>query len=259
MNTTIGEVVANERVVPLVGQDMQSHLMGTHTFVRAQEYHQLSGIRQATFRVVLRQEIVVAFRTQTPVQLLREYVQVDRSMDRTDDWTLAFHIIVLCAEILTYCYGNSSKTAEVWDDLAGKAQAWMNSKSASFKPIYRVPSRMSETQVFPQIWLLNDCHGRSGFIRGKQARELSCLSSIAVAAYTHYLIGQILLVAHDPRRPQLGPGRAEAVEAANVSSFNNQRVPLSDNICSVCDSGSCERYMRDRFVKLPLHTCHVYS
>lgn len=141
--------------------------MGTHTFVRAQEYHQPSGIRQATFMVVLRQEIVVAFRTQTPVELLREYVQVDRSMGRTDDWTLAFHIIVLCAEVLTYCYGDGSKTADTWDELAGRAQSWMNSKPVSFEPIHRVPGRMSETQVFPEIWLLNDCHGMPYFASGK--------------------------------------------------------------------------------------------
>lgn len=145
--------------VPLVGRDLESHLIGSHTFVRAQEYHQQSGIRQAAFRVVLRQEIVVAFRTQRPVELLREYVQVDQFMDQTDDWTLAFHIIVLCAEVLTYCYGDGSKTAEAWDDLARRVQTWMSSKSASFEPLHCEPGRVSETRVFPVIWLLNDCHG----------------------------------------------------------------------------------------------------
>lgn len=95
--------------MPFAGQDFESHLMGTHTFVRAQKYNNPSGIRQAIFRVVLRQEIVIAFRTQRPVQLLREYIQADRSLDRSDEWILAFHIIVLCAEILTIATGKILK------------------------------------------------------------------------------------------------------------------------------------------------------
>lgn len=132
--------------------------MGTHTFMRAPE-NQPSGIREAAFRVVLRQEIVFAFKTQSPLQLLPEYVLVDRSMDKSDDWTLAFHIIVLCAEVLGYCYGDDPNPPGAWDDLAERARCWMGSKSASFEPLYCVPARTTESQVFPEIWLLNDCHG----------------------------------------------------------------------------------------------------
>lgn len=134
--------------------------MGTHTFVRAQENYRPEGIRQAAFRVVLRQEIVIAFRSQRPVELLREYVQVDQSMDLTDDCTSAFHIIVLCAEVLTYCYGDGPKTLSEWNTLAGRTRSWMEIKPISFEPLlHRAPRQRSETQVFPEIWLLNDCHG----------------------------------------------------------------------------------------------------
>lgn len=163
--------------VPLVGKDTQSHLMGTHTFMRAQEYHP-SAIREAAFRVVLRQEIVVAFKTQCPVQLLPEYVQVDRSMDRSDDWILAFHIIVLCAEVLSFCYGDDPKLADAWDDLSGRVQSWMDSKPSSFEPIRFVRARMSESQVFPEIWLLNDCHGTVFFVeRGEVTLLIPCSCS----------------------------------------------------------------------------------
>lgn len=134
--------------------------MGTHTFVRAQENYRPEGIRQAAFRVVLRQEIVIAFRSQRPVQLLREYVQVDQSLDRTDDWTSAFHIIVLCAEVLTYCYGDGPKTYSEWTTLTDRTRSWMELKSLSFEPLLHRNSRQrSEAQIFPEIWLLNDCHG----------------------------------------------------------------------------------------------------
>ncbi len=85
--------------------------MGTHTFVRAQEYDQLSGIRQAVFRVVLRQEIVIAFRTQRPVQLLREYTQADRSLSQTDDWVSAFsHHCPLCRSAHLLLWGRTEDT-----------------------------------------------------------------------------------------------------------------------------------------------------
>lgn len=197
--------------MPLVGEDTQSHLMGTHTFLRAQE-SQSSRIRQAAFRVVLRQEIVVAFKTQRPVQLLPEYVQVDRSMESTDDWTLAFHIIVLCAEVLNYCYGNDPKNVRAWDELAGRAQSWMDSKPASFEPLHYVSPEISKTQVFPEIWLLNDCHA---------------------AAHQHYLICQILLKAHDPRTPQLGPRRSEAVDSTSRVIRGHVR-----DICGIALSNS---------------------
>ena len=138
--------------------DTQSHFLGTHTFTRAQEYHQPSGIRLAAFLVILRQEIAVAFRTQQPVQLLRQYVQVGKSLKQTDDWALAFHVIVLCAEVLTYCYGDTPKTPDAWDNLASRSRTWFETKPPSFDPLHCRPGR-TEATVFPEIWLLNDCHG----------------------------------------------------------------------------------------------------
>jgi len=135
-------------------------------------------------------------------------------MDQTDDWTLAFHIIVLCAEVLSYCYGDEPKTADAWHDLTDRTQSWMDSKPTSFEPLQFVPRRTSEDQVFQEIWLLNDCH---------------------VAAHQHYLICQILLVAHDPRKPQLGPRRTEAVESINRIIREHVReicgVALSNSHC----------------------------
>ncbi|SPO03269.1 uncharacterized protein DNG_05951 [Cephalotrichum gorgonifer] len=151
--------------VPFAGQDIESHLRGTHTFVRAQELaHRPSGIRQAALRVVLRQEIVTAFRNQRPVQLLREYAQVDQSLDPggADDWASAFHVIVLCAEVLTCCYGDEAKArgaGAAWEELSRKAQRWADEKPVSFEPLLRrAPGERGEDQVFPEIWLLNDCH-----------------------------------------------------------------------------------------------------
>ncbi|OAA57594.1 Zn(2)-C6 fungal-type DNA-binding domain protein [Niveomyces insectorum RCEF 264] len=190
----------------IMGLDMENHLMGTHTFVRLQEYAQSSAIRQAVFRVVLRQEIVIAFRSQRPVQLLREYIRADRSLDQTstaDDWTRAFHSFVLCAEVLTYCYGDVPKTPQSWDDLAWRAQKWLDTLPVSYAPLlYRDPG---QDGVFPTVMLLNDCH---------------------VAARQHNLLSRILLAAHDPRRPHLGPRAAEATKTTNST--------IKEHVRSLC-------------------------
>lgn len=151
--------------VPFAGQDIESHLKGSHTFVRALETaHMASGIRQATLRVILRQEIVMAFRSQRSVALLPQYLEVDQWLGSdsgaADDWTYAFHVIVLCAEVLNWCYGEEAKTRGAWEELSGRVQRWMDSKPASFEPLlYREPGQTGENQVFPEIWHINDCHG----------------------------------------------------------------------------------------------------
>lgn len=146
--------------VPVAGQDFESHLMGTHTFVRAQAHRQQSAIQLAAFRVVIRQEIVLTFRTQRPIRLLEKYVLVDQSLDNDDDSSLTFHIFVLCAEVLTMCYGDGPKTSQAWDELERRLQEWIDSRPITFDPLfYRAPNELPDGNVFPEISLLNDCHG----------------------------------------------------------------------------------------------------
>ena len=106
----------------------------------------------------------MAFRSQRSVALLPQYLEVDQWLGSdsgaTDDWTYAFHIIVLCAEVLNWCYGEEAKTRGAWEELSGRVQRWIDSKPASFEPLlYREPGQGGESQVFPEIWHINDCHG----------------------------------------------------------------------------------------------------
>ncbi|EHK23125.1 uncharacterized protein TRIVIDRAFT_29036, partial [Trichoderma virens Gv29-8] len=178
-----------ELSVAVVGKDTCSHLLGTHIFVLAQEYR-TSGIRQAAFRVALRQEINVAFCTRKPMKLLTKYINVDRSTDLKSDWDWTIHIIVLCAEVLNYCYCNIAQDpAQAWDELSTRAEDWLRKKPKSFEPLQCKNSNYGD-RVFPEIWLLNDCH---------------------VAGHIYYLMCHILLTAYNPSQPRLGPERAKAM------------------------------------------------
>lgn len=150
--------------VPMVGQDTESHLLGAQTFARAQAQTplELSGIQTAVFRVLLRQEIVNAFITQRPVQLSQEYhssADLFWGSAVADDSTFAFRMILLCAEVLTYCYGETPNTRDAWEDINARLDLWMTTKPMSFEPLlYRPNGRPG--QPFPQVRYLNDCHGK---------------------------------------------------------------------------------------------------
>lgn len=142
-----------------MGRCLQSGFLGTHTFILARKYHELSDVGQAVFHVILRQEILVAFRTRRPVRMLDDFLHVDRSMTGANDWTSTFHVLALCAEILNFCYEEDAKTLDAWDHLASRTQSWANTKPTSFEPMYREPAQATQPKVFPEIWLLNDSHG----------------------------------------------------------------------------------------------------
>lgn len=153
------------RQVPIFGEDTRSHILGTHIFALAQEYRS-AGILQAALRVALRQEINVAFFTRRPVQLLSAYFKIDpSSTDAGSDWTWTLRIIVLCADVLNHCYcsaqENGQELPQPWVELAERAESWLRDKPASFEPLMCRGRDLNRGRTFPEIWLLNDCHGQS--------------------------------------------------------------------------------------------------
>jgi hypothetical protein len=79
-----------------------------------------------------------------------------------------------------------------------------------------------------------------------------------VAAHQHYLICQILLVSHNPRRPQLGPRRTESVDSTEVNTLFLAELCGRLMTLVACNSKPCKRHLWDCFVKQSLHTCHVH-
>lgn len=184
--------------VPLSGAlhyaDGESHLLGTHVFITAQERSTVTGgLRQAAFWVGLRQEIYVAFVNQRSIIPALEHCNIDRSFEATDDHTWANRIVVHCADVIRYCFGDLDHTHAAYTHLVDYSSDWYNYKPPSFAPIYyRDPEGSS---IFPEIWLLGD--------------EI-------VTALQHWHLARILLSAHNPRVPRLGPGRAQALRTMDV-------------------------------------------
>lgn len=181
--------------VPVSGTNSQNHLLGTHVFISAQERSTHSGgLRQAAFWIGLRQEIYVAFVSQRSIAPALEHCNIDRSFDAADDCTWANRIVVHCADVIRFCFGDGERSLAHYAALCEYSAQWMLFKPPSFAPIYyREPG---ENDVFPEMWLLGD-H--------------------VVCALQHHHLALILLAAHNPRVPRLGPGQKSALKAMDVS------------------------------------------
>jgi hypothetical protein len=147
--------------VPLVGADHQGHLLGIQLFMNSQGPSQVaSGLRKAAFWIGLRQEIVMAFANQRKVRIKLDHDFIDRSFKEADDDTWANRIIVHCAEVLNYCFGDSPQSACEYERLKSYDDGWLNARPLSFLPVAYCDPDVASGEAFPQILYLNHAVGR---------------------------------------------------------------------------------------------------
>lgn len=140
--------------------ESRGHILGTHILVRAREDLAAdSTLRAAALVVGLRQEIFLSFMTRVPVQPLADFCQIDRSLSPASDWMWALRMIAHTADVLNFCYSDESRTSASRKALDQYAETWFSCKPPSFIPIRYVAAEPSAQRYFPEVWLLNDCHG----------------------------------------------------------------------------------------------------
>ena len=142
----------------------------------------------------LRQELFIAITNlEMPcVDLSMETLRSLRSKSDDEEWTNRIFLQLINA--VQYCFGDIKDPA-VYDQLVDDLAFWMRSKPPCFTPIYFQLAQ--EGHVFPEIWLL---------------------SSSAAVASQYYHIVRILLAAHNPRMPRLGPAKTAAAKWRDVSA-----------------------------------------
>ncbi|QDS73628.1 hypothetical protein FKW77_002104 [Venturia effusa] len=200
---------------PNSGTGAQSHLLGTHIFMGAQERSAVSGgLRRAAFWVGLRMELFFAFLNSRSIHPSLELCNVDRSLEPADDCRWANRMVAHCAEALRYCFGDGEHSIGRYMDLVQYCSDWMAYKPPSFTPIYyREPG---ENDMFPEIWM-------NGQVAG--------------TGMLHYRLTRILLTAHSPKIPRLGPGQRAALREADEEIKNDVRT-----ICGIAQSNECPPY-----------------
>jgi hypothetical protein len=166
----------------------------------------MANLRQAAFWVAFRQEVYSAFLKQRPFNMSLTRCDVFRSFAPAEDALWTARLIIFCADVLEFCYGNTSHpsstaesesipTREKWTNLKSLSEKWINLLPSSFEPIYFREADKSTGEVFPEICYLTNLH---------------------VAGVQHVELARILLAVYDPTIPRLGLGHRERMRVLSL-------------------------------------------
>ena len=192
--------------------------MATSAFLPAYGGHLSSPLRQAVFWLHLRQEIDSACSHQRTVRADLEncsFESLDHSLD-VDIWL--HRSLWICAQTLQWAYGDENSSAR-WRELCRLIEEWLDKRPSSFDPLFFRPRDPSQKIWFPEITFASDEHGES-CLESVRVNRITAEVEIEVVA-THYLyLAKLLLTAHDPKIPRVGPQMKSAVAEMNVSDIS---------------------------------------
>lgn len=155
----------------------------------------------SSFWVGLRQEIHVAFVNQRAPAIDPDEANVDRSFEAAPDHAWSCRAVAICADVMRFCFSEDDKLSSVYDRLATSVEQWHTCKNDSFNPVYYKAA--DQDSSFPEIWILSDD---------------------ILIGWQHYYIAKLLLCAHNPRVPRLGPARAATVLAMDEELKDYVRI-----------------------------------
>lgn len=191
---------------PLSSPAPESHLLGTRVFVSAQEdMCGYTSLWRAAYWLALRQEIHMAFVQTRPIHdsfALEKAEQVIRRDDECDSGCSYANLIILhCAACIRYFYGSEPANAARWRELKETLDTLWEDRPWMFYPMYSDDG--DSKAVFPVRQYVNDA---------------------VVTGVQHYLLVQILMAAHDPTTPKLGPDQARATREIDRTIKHNVRL-----------------------------------
>lgn len=147
------------------------------------------SLHHAAILIGIRQEIHIAITQQRSITLSLNSFNVDRTLGPTDDCTWANRVILYLVDITNYCFGHDEELVAPHSQLQEYLDQWMTLIPISFTPIFFSPA--TQDRIFPKILLLSDP---------------------VVTGLLHYYLGRILLTAHTPKIPRVGPARLAALK-----------------------------------------------
>lgn len=191
----------------------QSHLIGTRVFLAAQETAcEFSGLRLAAFWVALRQEIFMALIHSRPVHPDLFLVnKVGPLLEAGDgcDCSYANRVILHCASCIRYCFGDQEQSSSLWFELTSYLDEWWENRPWNLRPMTPEPDG-------------------SAFLP-----EITFLSDAAVTSTQHYYLARLILAAHNPKTPKLGPARRVALEGVNEQAKQIVRIICGMAVVSI--------------------------
>ncbi|KAF9885682.1 hypothetical protein FE257_012664 [Aspergillus nanangensis] len=193
---------------PAGGEDEERFLRTFQSFTTSQasENPHKNSFSYAAFEMALRLEIVSGFMKQRPVGLSFNIFAAQRSMDEADDIVWTHRLILHCADVLEFCFGDGDATGKAraarWAELKGFEDLWEYHMPLSFVSIKEQQPDPANGQFFPLIWYISDYQ-----VLGMQYLDLA----------------RILLTVYDPSIPRIGPG---SILAARQTATNVRTIVL---------------------------------
>jgi hypothetical protein len=191
---------STELEIPADIYNSPNTLSNTASFENKRWY--MADLRQAAFWVAFRQEVYSAFLKQRPFNMSLSRCDVFRSFAPAEDALWTARLVIFCADVLEFCYGNShqppahevdgTSTKDRWSHLKSLEQKWVDLLPSSFEPIYFREPDKSKGEVFPEICYLTNLH---------------------IAGVQHVELARILLAVYNPNIPRLGLGHRAAMRA----------------------------------------------
>ncbi|RAH70056.1 Zn(II)2Cys6 transcription factor [Aspergillus aculeatinus CBS 121060] len=188
-----------------------------------------SGFSDAAMIVALRQEIVIGNMVKRAVEPSLASCNANWSLAPADDATWTYRMIAHAARVTTFAYGNGPKAKLEWDRLWQYVLDWEQRKPDSFQPIHYSHRT--------QLWTFRLRPENPGDAPSASANGDSLLPVIyytydcPIAGQQYLQLSRILLLAHDPRLPSLGMGRAQYLQKQEEEMRNAVRV-----ICGIAMS-----------------------
>lgn len=150
--------------VPLLGIDNEGHLMGVQVFMNAQNDSTaaVGSLRQAAYWVGLRQEVTMAVASRRPAKFPLTLSFVDQSFSPADDAMWANRIIVHCAKVVEFCFGQGLHSPHDHRMLVEYDEGWLRCRPSTFVPIAYMDADAGRGEVFPHILYFSHAVGKSG-------------------------------------------------------------------------------------------------
>lgn len=172
--------------IPFSPGGPQSHLIGTRAFLAARDRtRKFSKLGIAVFWLALRQEIFMALihsRSVHPDLLIEDIVSPWEPPKCDCDY--ANRVIVQAALCVQYCFGEKNQQFSTWEELTDALDRWYAERPWQFYPMSA--EEENEDQFLP---------------------EPKYLSDAVVTGLQHYYMARLILEAHNPTVPKLGPAR----------------------------------------------------
>lgn len=101
----------------------------------------------------------MAIASQRSVYITLSHSFIDQSFTHASDDLWANRIIVHCAKVVQFCFGDATQRPEDYHALREYDDGWLRTRPPSFLPIAYSASDLDSGEVFPRIMYLNHAVG----------------------------------------------------------------------------------------------------